>query len=95
MIDIDITDPNVSEIVQGWRTVHKNNKAGIPHLFFEVSADQTDERFLPRILVGLGFFESTSQVKKNRPDLWRDAEFEICERVKLSWATLEIWFEDI
>lgn len=29
----------------------------------------TDERWLPRILVDLGFFRSTSQVLKNRSDL--------------------------
>ena len=29
----------------------------------------TDERWLPRILVSLGFFKSTSQVLKNRKDL--------------------------
>ena len=33
-----------------------------------------DETFLPRVLVKFGFFPSTSQVKKNRPDLWCDAE---------------------
>lgn len=30
----------------------------------------TDERFLPNILVRLGFFKSNSEVKKNRPDLF-------------------------
>jgi len=29
-----------------------------------------EERFLPRILVKHGFFKSTSQVRKNRPDLF-------------------------
>lgn len=29
----------------------------------------TNERWLPRIIVSLGFFKSTSQVLKNRPDL--------------------------
>ncbi len=31
----------------------------------------TDERFLPRILVNLGIFKSTSMVKKNRPELFK------------------------
>jgi len=31
----------------------------------------TEERFLPRILVQLGWFPSTSEVKRNRPDLFR------------------------
>jgi len=29
-----------------------------------------NERFLPKILVKHGFFKSTSQIKKNRPDLF-------------------------
>lgn len=42
-----------------------------------------DERFLPRILVDLSIFPSVSQVRKNRPDLFR----------KLSgygWETLKV-----
>lgn len=30
----------------------------------------TDERFLPRILVQLGCFKSTSDVRRNRPELF-------------------------
>jgi hypothetical protein len=30
----------------------------------------TRERFLPRILVDLGFFPSTSEVKRNKPELF-------------------------
>lgn len=30
----------------------------------------TDERFLPKILVEIGFFKSNSEVRKNRPDLF-------------------------
>ena len=29
-----------------------------------------NERFLPKILVKHGFFKSTSQIRKNRPDLF-------------------------
>ena len=35
---------------------------------------RTDEIFLPKILKQFGIFKSTSQVKKNRPDLWRELE---------------------
>jgi len=28
------------------------------------------ERFLPKLLVKYGFMKSTSEVKRNRPDLW-------------------------
>ena len=31
---------------------------------------RTNERFLPRILVDLGFFPSTSEVKRNKPELF-------------------------
>ena len=30
----------------------------------------TNERFLPRILVDLGFFSSTSEIKRNKPELF-------------------------
>jgi hypothetical protein len=29
-----------------------------------------EERFLPRLLVKYSFMKSTSEVKRNRPDLW-------------------------
>ena len=32
----------------------------------------TEERFLPRILVEAGIVKSTSEVQRNRPDLWRE-----------------------
>lgn len=47
-----------------WRDVANNNRLVV--LFTVLS----DTLFLPRLLVEAGFFESTSQVKKNRPDLW-------------------------
>jgi len=30
-----------------------------------------EERFLPKLLVKHGFFKSTSQLRKNRSDLWK------------------------
>lgn len=32
----------------------------------------TNERFLPRILVDLGFFSSTSEVKRNKPEFFKN-----------------------
>lgn len=32
------------------------------------------ELFLPKLLKKHGFFKSTSQIKKNRPELWRELE---------------------
>jgi hypothetical protein len=41
----------------------------------EVTAFEDEEVFLPRILKKYGFFKSTNQVRKNRPNLWREVEF--------------------
>jgi len=30
----------------------------------------TTERFLPKLLVNLGIFKSTSEVRRNKPELW-------------------------
>lgn len=74
-----------------WRTVIKRNKGF--HAHFDIDAD--GEVFLPRILVNHGFFESTSQVKKNQPDLWIQISDDIvCHIVKMSWCTILIWTED-
>lgn len=32
----------------------------------------TNERFLPRILVDLGFFSSTSEIKRNKPEFFKN-----------------------
>lgn len=32
----------------------------------------TEERFLPKILVSIGATKSTSEIKRNRPDLFRN-----------------------
>ena len=34
----------------------------------------TREKFLPYILVTCGVFQSTSEVKRNRPDLWKELD---------------------
>ncbi|MFW6029731.1 MAG: hypothetical protein ACOCRO_05700 [Halanaerobiales bacterium] len=31
-----------------------------------------EELFLPKLLKNYGFFKSTSEVRKNRPDLWKE-----------------------
>ena len=44
----------------------------------------TDEkRFLPKLLVKHGFFKSTSQLRKNRPDLWRALDKLDFEEIKI------------
>jgi hypothetical protein len=42
-----------------------------------------EERFLPKLLVKYGFFKSTSQVRKNRPDLWIELIKLDCEMIKI------------
>jgi hypothetical protein len=39
-------------------------------LGFNDDPKYTNERFLPRLLVNLGMFKSTSEVRRNRKDLW-------------------------
>ena len=47
------------------------------------------KHFLPHVLVDLGFFPSTSEVKRNRPDLWK----EIDGSVTIGRITLNFWEE--
>ena len=42
-----------------------------------------EEWFLPRLLVKYGFFKSTSQLRKNRIDLWRELEENKFEIVRI------------
>lgn len=78
-----IIDPSFGS-VDLWRDVIKNNRA----LRCAVFTIESDETWLPRILVDAGFFPSGGEVKRNRPDLWRDSRpFDGCE---LSWADIEI-----
>jgi hypothetical protein len=50
---------------------------------------ENEEVFIPRILKKYGFFKSTSQVKKNRPDLWR--EVKDLEMIKLEIGHKRVW----
>lgn len=50
-----------------FRRIMQNN--GISHMNLEV---ETTEVFLPRVLVVLGLFPSANQVRKNKPDYFRD-----------------------
>ena len=49
----------------------------------DVPCHFTDERFLPRILVTLGVFRSTGEVRKNRPDLFRTLDKLDMEELKI------------
>lgn len=44
---------------------------------------RTEERYLPQILVDLGFFKSKSEVRRNRPDLVRTLEELDFEDIKI------------
>ncbi len=68
-----------------WRNVVKRNRGIGPITFWIVS----EEEWLPTILRDAGFFASNSQVRKNRPDLWRKREpYDV---VRLKWATVAVY----
>jgi hypothetical protein len=48
------------------------------------------ERFLPKLLVKYGFTPSTSEVKRNRPDLWKTLDKIDCEEIKIGKKKLFI-----
>ena len=48
-----------------------------------------EEVFIPRILKKYGFFSSTSDVKRNRPDLWREVSFP--EFTEISIGHKRLW----
>jgi hypothetical protein len=81
----EIREPSFGDVAT-WRDIVKNN-AAISSVAFEI---RTSERWLPHVLSNLGFFPSNSEVKKNRPDLWREIDRDTI--VELSWATLRIEF---
>jgi hypothetical protein len=43
----------------------------------------TDERFLPKVLVEIGATKSTSEIRRNRPDLFRSLNKLDYEEIKL------------
>ena len=49
----------------------------------------TEERFLPRIMVEAGIVKSTSEVRRNRPDLWKSLDkldfFQEKKKKKFLW----------
>jgi hypothetical protein len=46
-----------------------NRNTPISHVVIKIS---TEEKWLPQVLTDLDFFKSNSEVKRNRPDLWRE-----------------------
>lgn len=54
--------------VEDWRDIQRNNRSvgAIPFSLI------TSETWLPLILSQAGFFKSNGEVKKNRPEFWRD-----------------------
>ena len=49
----------------------------------------TEERFLPLILVEAGIVKSTSEVRRNRPDLWR--ELNELDFFQVKWGKKFLW----
>lgn len=82
-----VNDDEFAWNVEMWRDIVRNNKRSIPFVWFQL---ETDETWLPNVLVQAGFFSSGGQVKKNRKDLWRDIDLN-GETVALSWAKIRIF----
>jgi hypothetical protein len=74
-----------TDAVGTMRDVVRNN-ARIEAALFDV---ETDETWLPAVLVQAGFFPSNSEVKKNQPSLWRDV-LRPLDVVRLSWAEIAV-----
>ena len=83
MFGTSVTSPGVDT----WRGIAKNNNLR-PNL-----AMQTDKTWLPHALVDAGFFRSGSEVKRNRPDLWRNT----CpiDFFELDWCDVDVLFWDV
>lgn len=71
--------------VESWRQIKRNNRAITKKIDFEIF---TTETWLPAALSQTGFFPSNNEVKKNRPDFWRDLV--PGETVELGWASILI-----
>jgi len=41
----------------------------------ELTVYEDQEVFIPRILKKYGFFKSTGEIKRNKPELWRELKF--------------------
>lgn len=48
----------------------------------------TDETWLPLVLSQVGLFASNSEVRRNRPELWRDVQKN--ETIKFQWGTATV-----
>ena len=75
--------------VDTWRNVIKNNHFpdGRKWAHFIIESDET---MIGKTLVEAGFFSSTSEVKRNQPDLFKRTRQEPFETVVLSWAVILI-----
>jgi hypothetical protein len=67
-----------------WRAWVKNNQ----DIECVLIAIETEDTWLPKVLSEHGFFVSNSQVKKNRPDLWRDLVPD--ETITLGWCEISL-----
>ena len=71
-----------------WRDAVKGNRSeGRKWAHFIV---QSDEEMVGKVLVEAGFFPSTSEVKRNQPELFRMKRKPGDTVVKLSWAAIRI-----
>lgn len=80
-------DQRNRDIITHWREIQRRNSDihRIP-----VGVNSGGEAFLPRILVNAGLFPSTSEVKRNRPDLWREVDVNESITFRLGWADVTV-----
>jgi len=71
--------------VEDWRGVVRNNR-DIVAVDFVI---ETNRGFVPHVLVDCGYFPSTSEIKRNRPDLWIQITSSVMV-VNLGWAHIII-----
>ena len=71
-----------------------------PHMLFALDETEwennekaetlfTEERFLPRILVEAGIAKSSTEVRKNRPELFK--ELNDVDFIKIKWGKKFLW----
>lgn len=85
-METQITSPKFG--IDICRAIVKNNQ-GIDFIIVDVI---TSNKWLPQILTDIGLFPSNGQVKKNRPDLWRELSTERTS-VEFPWCQLNIIHE--
>lgn len=83
----------IQNIVIGKPLVQESSLLGCNWLDFEEAEKSitlyTQERFLPKILVEAGIVQSTSEVKRNKPELW--IRLENPDYLEIKWGKKKLF----